>query len=73
MEANGNERLPQFHSSPNGIARMKQLPTIEASNRYREAVRVHAIETRHRGTTEGKDREIGQPRQMFQHGVAHGC
>jgi hypothetical protein len=42
----GNERLPQFPSSPEGIARMEHLPTVEASIRYWEAVRVYAIETR---------------------------
>ena len=44
MEDNGNERLPQFPSAPDGIARMEHLPTVEASIRYWEAVRVHAIE-----------------------------
>ena len=43
MEDEGNERLPQFPSSPEGIARMEHLPTVEASIRYWEAVRVHAI------------------------------
>ena len=43
MEDDGNERLPQFPSSPDGIARMEHLPTVEASIRYWEAVRIHAI------------------------------
>jgi hypothetical protein len=46
VEDNGNERLPQFPSSPDGIARMEHLPTVESSIRYWEAVRVHAIEAR---------------------------
>ena len=46
MEKQGDERLPQFPSSPDGIARMEHLPTVEASIRYWEAVRVYAIETR---------------------------
>ena len=46
MEDNGNQRLPQFPSSPDGIARMEHLPTVEASIRYWEAVRIHAIEAR---------------------------
>ena len=46
MEDEGNERLPQFPSSPDGIARMEHLPTVEASIRYWEAVRLHAIEAR---------------------------
>jgi hypothetical protein len=43
---NGNERLPHFPSAPDGLARMEHLPTVEASIRYWEAVRVHALETR---------------------------
>jgi hypothetical protein len=46
MEDRGNERLPQFPSPPDGIARMEHLPTVEASIRYWKAVRVHAIKTR---------------------------
>ena len=46
MEDKGNERLPQFPSSPDGVSRMEHLPTVEASIRYWEAVRVDAIETR---------------------------
>jgi hypothetical protein len=42
---NGNERQPQFPSTPDGIVRMEHLPTVEASIRYWKAVRVHAIET----------------------------
>ena len=45
MEDNGNERLPEFPYAPDGIARMEHLPTVEASIRYWEAVRVLAIET----------------------------
>jgi hypothetical protein len=44
VEDNGNEGQPQFPSSPDGISRMEHLPTVEASIRYWEAVRVHAIE-----------------------------
>jgi hypothetical protein len=43
VEDNGNERLPQFPSSPDGIARLEHLATVEASICYWEAVRVHAI------------------------------
>ena len=39
----GNDGLPQFPSSPGGLARMKHLPTVEASIHYWEAVRVHAV------------------------------
>jgi hypothetical protein len=46
VDDNGNERLPQFPSAPDGIARMEHLPTVEASIRYWDAVRVHAIEAR---------------------------
>ena len=46
MQNNGNERLPQFPSAPDGIARMEHLPTVEASIRYWEAVRVRAFESR---------------------------
>ena len=44
MEEEGNERLPEFPSSPDGIARMEHLPTVESSIRYWEAVRAQAIE-----------------------------
>ncbi len=43
MEDEGNERLPQFPLSPDGIPRMEHLPTVEASIRYWEAVRICAI------------------------------
>jgi hypothetical protein len=46
VENKVNERRPQFPSSPEGIARLEHLPTVEASIRYWEAVRVHAIEAR---------------------------
>jgi hypothetical protein len=42
---NGNERLPQFPSSPDGISRMEHLPTVLESIRYWEAVRLRAIRT----------------------------
>ena len=43
MENDGNEHLPQFPAPPDGIARMEHLPTVEASIRYWDAVRLHAI------------------------------
>lgn len=43
MYEDGDERLPQFPKSPDGIARLEHLPTVEASIRYWEAVRLHAI------------------------------
>ena len=43
MEDKGNERQPQFPLSPEGIARLEHLPTVEASIRYWEAVRLLAI------------------------------
>jgi hypothetical protein len=43
VEDDRTERSPQFPSSPDGIPRMQHLPTVEASIRYWEAVRVHAI------------------------------
>ncbi len=46
MKEHGDERLAQFPSSPDGIARMEHLPTVEASIRYWEAVRVDAIKRR---------------------------
>ena len=45
MADNGNERLPEFPSVPDGIGRLEHLPTVEASIRYWAAVRVLAIET----------------------------
>lgn len=35
--------LPNFPGSPEGIPRMEHPPTVEASIRYWEAVRVYAI------------------------------
>ncbi len=46
MEDAGNDRLPEFPRSPDGIARLQHLPTVEASIRYWEAVRLHAIRVR---------------------------
>jgi hypothetical protein len=46
VEDDGNERPARFPSAPEGIARMEHLPTVLASIRYWEAVRVHAIEAR---------------------------
>ena len=46
MKDAGKDRLPEFPSSPVGIARMEHLPTVEASIRYWEAVRLHAIRVR---------------------------
>ena len=46
MEDKGNERQPQFPSSPVGIARLEHLPTVEASIRYWEAIRELAISAR---------------------------
>ena len=43
MEDNGNDGLPQFPVSREGLARMEHLPTIEACIRYWDIVRVHAI------------------------------
>jgi hypothetical protein len=43
MEDNGNDGLPQFPVSREGLTRMKHLPTIEACIRYWDIVRVHAI------------------------------
>ena len=43
MDEEGDERLPQFPKSPDGIARLEHLPTVDASIRYWEAVRLHAI------------------------------
>jgi hypothetical protein len=43
MEDYGNEGLPQFPVSREGLARMEHLPTIEACIRYWDIVRVHAI------------------------------
>ena len=45
MEDESIERLPQFPSPPDGVARMEHLPTVEASIQYWEAIRVHAILT----------------------------
>ncbi len=45
MEDESTERLPEFPSPPDGIARMEHLPTVEASIRYWEAVGAHAIRT----------------------------
>ncbi len=44
MQDEGDDCLPQFPSPPDGISRMEHLPTVEASIRYWEAVRVHAIQ-----------------------------
>jgi hypothetical protein len=38
--------LPQFPSTPDGLARLEHLPTVEACIRYWEAVRIHAIQKR---------------------------
>ncbi len=46
MENVGDGALPQFPAPPDGVARMEHLPTVEASIRYWEAVRVHASRTR---------------------------
>jgi hypothetical protein len=46
VEDESDGRLPQFPSSPDGIARMEHLPTVEASIRYWEAVRVEAMRAR---------------------------
>jgi hypothetical protein len=43
VDEEGNERLPEFPTPPEGIARLEHLPTVEASIRYWEAVRVQAI------------------------------
>jgi hypothetical protein len=43
VEDDRTEHPPQFPSSPDGIARMEHLPTVEASIRYWEAVRINAM------------------------------
>ena len=49
MEDDGNHGLPQFPSTPDGLARMEHLPTVEACIHYWEAVRIHAIRARNAG------------------------
>jgi hypothetical protein len=48
MKHKGNDGLPQFPSTPDGVGRKEHLPTVEACIRYWEAVRVNAIRTRER-------------------------
>lgn len=43
MQDEGSDRLPEFPISPDGVSRMEHLPTVEASIRYWEAIRAHAI------------------------------
>jgi hypothetical protein len=40
-----NVTLPPFPPSPDGVARLKHLPTVEACIRYWEAISHHAWET----------------------------
>jgi hypothetical protein len=46
VKDHSNGDLPPFPSSPEGVARMEHMPTIEACIRYWEAIRSHAIQTR---------------------------
>ena len=46
MPARDVERLPPFPQPPAGVARLEHLPTVEASIRYWEAIRVQAIRSR---------------------------
>jgi len=42
VENEGNDIVPQFPLSPEGVARLKHLPTVEACIRYWEAIRLRA-------------------------------
>jgi len=46
MPARRVEGLPPFPEAPSGVPRMEHLPTIEASIRYWEAIRLLAIRSR---------------------------
>jgi hypothetical protein len=45
MKHKGNDGLPRFPLTPDGVGRKEHLPTVEACIRYWEAVRVDAIRT----------------------------
>jgi hypothetical protein len=48
MPTEGVENRPNYPQPPPGIARLNHLPTVEASIRYWEAVRIRAIRSRNR-------------------------
>ena len=45
MQYAGNNSLPRFPSTPDGVCRKEHLPTVEACILYWEAMRVNAIRT----------------------------
>ena len=44
MENEGTDTVPPFPPSPEGVARLKDLPTVEACIRYWDAISRHAWE-----------------------------
>ena len=44
MENEGSEPIPPFPPSPDGVARLKDLPTVEACIRYWDAISRRAWE-----------------------------
>ena len=48
MPTDGVESHPPYPQPPPGIARQDHLPTVEASIRYWEAVRIRAIRSHNR-------------------------
>ncbi len=44
MENEGSDNVPPFPASPEGVARLKDLPTIEACIRYWDAISQRAWE-----------------------------
>ena len=48
MSAKEIEGLPPYPQPPPGVSRLDHLPTVEASIRYWEAIRGHAIKTENR-------------------------
>jgi len=52
MQSGDTDSLPPFPPSPSDIPRRKHLPTVEASIRYWEAVRVRALRAGDQGPAE---------------------
>jgi hypothetical protein len=68
VEEIGDEILPKFPISPEGVVRLEHLPTVEACIVYWEAVRVRAARPNDRGlerTAEGLRLSFEQAREAL--------